>query len=171
MKQIDTWNFSMIGLGQEDEIEEIILRPEIWWPDAVYHEADHCMKWPHSSNVLWTSCLECVMKQYDNAYWLIVFWDEELPPRGYMEFTWWRHQMEMVSTLLALCEGNPPVTGGFPSQRASNTVSAATVMTYSRPIGAYGKDSTCNMNKVSTRLQHCWPITAGVHNLTNPFVK
>ena len=24
------------------------------------------------------------------------------------------------STLLALCEGNPPVTGGFPSQRASN---------------------------------------------------
>ena len=22
--------------------------------------------------------------------------------------------------LLALCEGNPPVTGGFPSQRASN---------------------------------------------------
>ena len=25
------------------------------------------------------------------------------------------------STLLALCEGNPPITGGFPSQRASNT--------------------------------------------------
>ena len=24
------------------------------------------------------------------------------------------------SALLALCEGNPPVTGGFPSQRASN---------------------------------------------------
>ena len=27
----------------------------------------------------------------------------------------------MLSILLALCEGNPPVTGGFPSQRASNT--------------------------------------------------
>ena len=27
------------------------------------------------------------------------------------------------STLLALCEGNPPVTGGFPSQRASNAES------------------------------------------------
>ena len=24
------------------------------------------------------------------------------------------------STSLALCEGNPPVTGGFPSQKASN---------------------------------------------------
>ena len=25
--------------------------------------------------------------------------------------------METFSALLALCEGNPPVTGGFPSQR------------------------------------------------------
>ena len=28
-----------------------------------------------------------------------------------------RHQMETFSASLALCEGNPPVTGGFPSQR------------------------------------------------------
>ena len=32
-------------------------------------------------------------------------------------FSWWRHQMETVSALLVLCEGNPLVTGGFPSQR------------------------------------------------------
>ena len=31
--------------------------------------------------------------------------------------TWWRHQMETFSTLLVLCEGNPLVTGEFPSQR------------------------------------------------------
>ena len=31
--------------------------------------------------------------------------------------TWWRHQMESFSALLALCEGNSPVTGEFPSQR------------------------------------------------------
>ena len=30
---------------------------------------------------------------------------------------WWRHQMETFSALLALCAGNPPVTGGFPLQR------------------------------------------------------
>ena len=30
------------------------------------------------------------------------------------------HCMETFSALLVLCEGNPPVTGGFPSQRASN---------------------------------------------------
>ena len=29
--------------------------------------------------------------------------------------TWWRHQMAIFSALLALCEGNPPVAGGFPS--------------------------------------------------------
>ena len=31
--------------------------------------------------------------------------------------SWWRHQMEIFSALLDLYEGNPPVTGGFPSQR------------------------------------------------------
>ena len=34
--------------------------------------------------------------------------------------SWWRHQMKTVSALLALCEGNPPVTGRFASQRVSN---------------------------------------------------
>ena len=29
---------------------------------------------------------------------------------------WWRHQMETFSALLALCMGNSPVTGEFPSQ-------------------------------------------------------
>ena len=28
-----------------------------------------------------------------------------------------RHRKENMSALLALCEGNPPVTDGFPSQR------------------------------------------------------
>ena len=31
--------------------------------------------------------------------------------------SWWRYQMETVSALLALCAGNSPVTGEFPSQR------------------------------------------------------
>ena len=30
---------------------------------------------------------------------------------------WWRHQMETLSALLALCGGNSSVTGEFPSQR------------------------------------------------------
>ena len=30
---------------------------------------------------------------------------------------WWRHQMETLSAFLALCAGNSPATGEFPSQR------------------------------------------------------
>ena len=31
--------------------------------------------------------------------------------------TWWRHQMEAFSALLAICTGNSPVTGEFRAQR------------------------------------------------------
>ena len=36
---------------------------------------------------------------------------------GLLIFPWWRHQMETVSALLALCAENSPVTGEFPSLR------------------------------------------------------
>ena len=32
-------------------------------------------------------------------------------------WTWWRHQMETFSALLAICTGNSPGTGEFPAQR------------------------------------------------------
>ena len=31
--------------------------------------------------------------------------------------SWWRHQMETFSALLAICAGNSPVHGEFPAQR------------------------------------------------------
>ena len=31
--------------------------------------------------------------------------------------SWWRHQMDTFSALLAICAGNSPVTGEFPTQR------------------------------------------------------
>ena len=34
-----------------------------------------------------------------------------------LKMTWWRHQMETFSALLALCAGNSPVPGELPSQR------------------------------------------------------
>ena len=37
-------------------------------------------------------------------------------PYKYMN-TWWRHQMETFSALLAICAGNSPVSGDFPTQR------------------------------------------------------
>ena len=37
-----------------------------------------------------------------------------------LELAWWLYDMEMPSTLPALCERNPLMTGEFPSQRANN---------------------------------------------------
>ena len=34
-----------------------------------------------------------------------------------VNFSWWRHQMETFSALLAICAGNSPVPGEFPTQR------------------------------------------------------
>ena len=52
-----------------------------------------------------------------------VYWDwGSLPPdivltSWYRQTSWWRHQMETFSALLALCAGNSPVTDEFPAQR------------------------------------------------------
>ena len=40
-----------------------------------------------------------------------------IPPFQERWRTWWRHRMETFSALLAICAGNSPVTGEFPSQR------------------------------------------------------
>ena len=42
-------------------------------------------------------------------------WDEIAYP--FPNFTWWRHQMETFSALLAICAGNSLGTGEFPEQR------------------------------------------------------
>ena len=43
-------------------------------------------------------------------------WQMEWLSPGYPS-SWWRHQMETFSALLALCAGNSPVPGEFPAQR------------------------------------------------------
>ena len=51
--------------------------------------------------------------------WCQQFLHIKFAPAGPQDppITWWRHQMEIFSALLALYEGNPPLTGGLPSQR------------------------------------------------------
>ena len=56
--------------------------------------------------------------------------------------SWWHNEMEILSTLQALCEGNPSVIGGFPLQRASNVElliflcqpKLAVQQTFTRPV-------------------------------------
>ena len=45
-----------------------------------------------------------------NLYWL-------QPAAALFPISWWRHQMETFSALLAICAGNSPVPGEFPAQR------------------------------------------------------
>ena len=51
--------------------------------------------------------MDAVLENKD--IWLILMW--YLGPNS-----WWRHQMETISVLLALCAGNSPVSGESPSQ-------------------------------------------------------
>ena len=53
--------------------------------------------------------------RFGNRYHQI-FWKNITQYQQY-KYTWWRHQMETFSALLALCAGNSPVSCEFPSQR------------------------------------------------------
>ena len=52
--------------------------------------------------------------------WLILLYTPR-PKQGGLRFvediSWWRHQMETFSALLAICARNSPVTGEFPAQK------------------------------------------------------
>ena len=49
-------------------------------------------------------------------YYMIIITDSSLT-RSSDNQTWWRHQTETFSALLAICAGNSPVPGEFPTQR------------------------------------------------------
>ena len=51
-------------------------------------------------------------------YWVhySVLWSRAFS-EGDVEHSWWRHQMEAFSALLAICARNSPVPGEFPTQR------------------------------------------------------
>ena len=59
------------------------------------------------------------LKQLEAVGGVFSYWSELwlLMPWCYSTMTWWHHQMETFSALLALCAGNSPVAGEFRSQR------------------------------------------------------
>ena len=52
--------------------------------------------------------------------WYYWYWPfaRGIPEVSNNELSWWRHQMETFSALLASCAGNSPVPGEFPAQRS-----------------------------------------------------
>ena len=73
----------------------IIIKSEVWL-------ICHCLRLGNETMV----CAVCLFILWTAVVWFVMMID-----------TWWCHQMETFSALLALCAGNSPVTGEFPSQR------------------------------------------------------
>ena len=65
----------------------------------------------------------------------------------------WQQGKPQSSTLLTLCEGNPPVTGGFPTQRVSNVSTLLTLCEGNPPVT--GGFPTQRVSNVSTLLTLC----------------
>ena len=59
--------------------------------------------------------------RYVNQYWDIAIWilgnKFQWNLNQHTDISWWRHQVEKISALLAICAGNSPVPGDFPTQR------------------------------------------------------
>ena len=60
------------------------------------------------------TCHAWAIRQYPSDYWTSV---GQVLISYECNTSWWRHQMETFSALLALCAGNSPVIGEFPLQR------------------------------------------------------
>ena len=57
--------------------------------------------------------------------------------------SWWRNQMETFSALLVLCEGNPPVSDGFPSPSQRPVTRSFDVFFDVRPDEWLSKHTRC----------------------------
>ena len=65
------------------------------------------------SNII-QSCPKHCETQKRLSVALILLWGRE-----FVSIPLWRYGMKTLSALLALCEGNPPITGGFPPHKWS----------------------------------------------------
>ena len=78
-----------------------------------YHHSRYRYFHDNNKMVMWPSCLyngNLCAENMVSLYW-----------NGFPgSYPWWLHDMDMISILLTLCEGNPLITGGFSLQKASN---------------------------------------------------
>ena len=72
-----------------------------WRRQATRHYLSHSWRWHSSVAAIW----HLNHRQLDYLF------------IEHTNISWWRHQMEAFSALLAICAGNSPVPGEFPTQR------------------------------------------------------
>ena len=57
------------------------------------------------------------LRSWCQVYAMMMIWFWNVSQWLTLFVSWWRHQMETFSALLAICAGNSPVPGEFPTQR------------------------------------------------------
>ena len=107
------------------EIVTINIRSAAWFPDnfsAIFNDAIRST-WGCAKSLMpremWTkTCSDC--GQHCACWCSSIVLCDRNPRAQWRHKTrvpWWRHQMETLSALWALCAGNSPVISKFPSQR------------------------------------------------------
>ena len=60
---------------------------------------------------------QSIIRPYEDTVYRPRFPSPSIEKLSVSKYTWWRHQMETFSALLAICAGNSPVPGEFPAHR------------------------------------------------------
>ena len=95
----------------------LMMSPAKWW--SFYLRFKYVNHWSTTRSLKisgqqnWLMCSKSVSAKIILKIFRVV----GRVPAGGPERSWWRHRMETISAILDLCEGNTPITGGFPSQR------------------------------------------------------
>ena len=85
------------------------------WGESVIYKHDIQLMWSTHMHLTSLGAIGRLIPT-GKKWWLTIEFCQRVA-RGLL--TWWRHQMGTFSALPALCERNPPVTGGFtPSERS-----------------------------------------------------
>ena len=86
------------------------------------------------------------------------------------EKPWWRHQMETFSALLALCAGNSPVPGEFPTQRqVARSFDVFFDLRLNKRLskqswGWWFETPSCSLRRYcNVDVMHYWPCARGIH--------
>ena len=110
--------FPLQSTCSEERVSMSWCRHENFFGDYCYKEATVCRWLPTFSRFIYTSWLlrkawqthHIPQNMHTAVLQLVLLW-------LHFAWAWWRHQMETISALLALCAGNSQVNGEFPSQR------------------------------------------------------
>ena len=84
------------------------------WPTTLYiqHWSAHTVECRYNA-VLYNTILHTSMRSLRHNV------NDTLDPQNtpHISPSWWRHQIEKLSVLLAICAANSPIPGEFPAQR------------------------------------------------------